>query len=417
MNSRLFRKAALDRLSSPEALDQIIQVSGSKSWAALVAILLVLGVALYWGFKGSLPTTVIGRGMIVRTGGVLRVVARGTGVARSIGVSVGQHVKADQVVARISLPSKAERLRGMRQALIELQRKRDRDLALRSEESQLAIDALARQRINLEREIREFQDQARLTEEQVTSIDHLFSAGIVARQQTIDMRQKLIEVQRQIEDRRAQLKRLDAQEFSTRSQVNREDSAMSLEIANVERDIATFEKELALEETVISPASGEIIELKVSPGSTVTEGEAILSLQPEVEMLEALVYVSASRAKEVRSGMEVQLSPSSVKREEYGFMRGRVTFVADYPATTAALMRNFQNELLVTSLSNSGPITEVHVTLERDAGSQSGFKWSSPLGPAVRISNGTLCETEIVTRRQPPITLLLPLLKDKLGLS
>jgi len=417
MKSRLFRKAALDRLSSPEELDQIIRVSGSKSWAALLAILLVSGVIIYWGFKGSLPTTVVGRGMIVRTGGVLRVAARGTGVARSIEVSVGQHVDAEQVVARISLPSKAEQLRGMKQALAELQRKRDRDLALRSEESQLAVDALARQRVNLEREITEFQEQAKLTGEQVSSIASLFSEGIVAKQQTIDARQKLIEVQRQIEDRKAQLKRLDAQEFSSRSQVSREGSAMSLEIANAERDIAIFEKELALEETVVSPYSGEILELKVSPGSTVTEGEAILSIQPDIEMLEALAYVSSSRAKDVHAGMEVQISPSSVRREEFGFMKGKVTFIADYPATPAALMRNFQNELLVTSLSNFGPITEVRVALERDTGSQSGFKWSSPLGPPVRISNGTLCETEIVTRRQPPITLLLPTLKDKFGLN
>jgi len=417
MNSRLFRKAALDRLSSPEELDQIIRVSSSKSWAALVAILLVSGVIIYWGINGSLPTTVIGRGMIVRNGGVLQIAARGAGVARSIEVSVGQHVEAEQIVARLSLPSKVERLRGMKQALAELQRKRDRDLALRSEESQLAIDALTRQRANIEREITEFHEQAKLTAEQVASIEQLFSAGIVARQQTIDMRQKLIEVQRQVEDRRAQLKRLDAQEFSSRSQVSREDSAMSLEIANMERDLTTFEKDLALEETVVSPYSGEILELKVSPGSTVTEGEAVLSIQPDVDMLEALVYVSSSRAKEVHSGMEVQISPSSVKREEFGFMKGKVTFIADYPATSAALMRNFQNELLVTSLTSSGPITEVRVALERDAGSPSGFMWSSSLGPPVRISNGTLCDTEIVTRRQPPITLLLPILKDKFGLN
>src|SRR5262245_13451855 len=106
MNSRLFRKAALDRLSSPEELDQIIRVSSSKSLEALVSILLVSGVIIYWGIYGSLPTTVIGRGMIVRNGGVLQIAARGAGVARSIEVSVGQHVEAEQIVARLSLPSK-----------------------------------------------------------------------------------------------------------------------------------------------------------------------------------------------------------------------------------------------------------------------------------------------------------------------
>jgi HlyD family secretion protein len=417
VNSRIFRKSALDRLASPEELDQIIQVSGSKSWAALLAILLIWGVVVYWGFKGSLQTTVTGRGMIVRTGGVLRIVARGTGVVQSIEVSVGQHVNAEQVLGRIRQHSKAERLRVMKEALTELQRKREREFALRNEEVQLAVKAIARQRVNLEREIGEHEEQAKLAREHLSAIEQLFSTGIVAKQQTIEARQKLIDIQGQIEDKRAKLKVLDAQEFASSSQANREDSARLYDIANLERDISAFENELSLEGTVVSPYAGEILELKVSPGSTVTEGEAILSVQPDVEMLEALVYVPSSRAKDIRAEMEVQISPSTVRREEFGFMLGKVAFVADYPATPAALMRNFQNEPLVSSLTSLGPITEVRVTLERDSNNLTGFRWSSPLGPQINISNGTFCDAEIVTRRQPPITLLLPILKDKLGLD
>ena len=39
---RIFRQAALDRLSSPEQLDQLMQVTTPKSWMALVAFIVLL---------------------------------------------------------------------------------------------------------------------------------------------------------------------------------------------------------------------------------------------------------------------------------------------------------------------------------------------------------------------------------------
>jgi hypothetical protein len=35
----------------------------------------------------------------------------------------------------------------------------------------------------------------------------------------------------------------------------------------------------------------------------------------------------------------------------------------------------------------------------------------------VKISSGTLCDAEVVTQRQKPITLVIPLFKQKLGLG
>ena len=129
------------------------------------------------------------------------------------------------------------------------------------------------------------------------------------------------------------------------------------------------------------------------------------------------MYVPSTKAKEIVAGMEAQVSPSTVRREEYGYLRGRVTAVADYPATPAALMRNFQNETLVNSLIGSGPVTELRVTLSEDASTPSGYRWSSPLGPPIRLSSGTISTTRIITRKQRPITLAIPMMKQTLGLS
>jgi HlyD family secretion protein len=133
--------------------------------------------------------------------------------------------------------------------------------------------------------------------------------------------------------------------------------------------------------------------------------------------LEVLVYLPSLQAKAVQAGMDAEISPSTVKREEFGYIRGKVVYVGEFPASSDALMRNFQNEMLVHSIMAGGPVTELRVTLERDSMSLSGYMWSSSHGPAIRISSGTLCTVEVITRRQPPVSLLFPFLKGKLGLS
>lgn len=48
--NKIFRKVSLDRLSSPEELDQRLAVTTPIGWLALVSISLLVTAALIWGF-------------------------------------------------------------------------------------------------------------------------------------------------------------------------------------------------------------------------------------------------------------------------------------------------------------------------------------------------------------------------------
>ena len=60
MRSDVFRKVALDRLSSPEQLDQLMEVTTPHGWLALAGAGLLLGVAVVWSTTGTLPERVSG---------------------------------------------------------------------------------------------------------------------------------------------------------------------------------------------------------------------------------------------------------------------------------------------------------------------------------------------------------------------
>lgn len=417
MNTAIFRNVALERLASPEQLDQVLRMTTPKGWLGLLGIYTVVVTAIAWGYQGSIPTTAMGQGVIVRTGGVLNIVTRGSGLVVSLNVTPGQRIQHDQVVATVAQPELLEKTKVLREEMAEAREQQERTLRLHTGAVKLQIEALERERANSELQITELNAQAELAKQDIPVEDQLLAKGLVTKQQTINARQKLVGIQDQIEEVRAHLKQLDAQRFSLESQPQQEDLEMRLRVSSLERSLAGIEKELSMAQNVVSPYAGEVLELKVYPGSSVVEGQSIVSIQPDRQNLELLAYVAAAQAKDVKTGMEVQVAPSSAKREEYGFMTGKVTFVADYPATSAALMRNFQNELLVSALSSSGPVTELRVALDPDESTPSGFRWSSSRGPLITISSGTICNVQIVTHRQKPITLVLPYVKERLGLD
>ncbi len=57
MNQNLFRKKSIDRVSSPEQLNEYIRVSNPGVWMVLAAIVILLVGVCVWGVLGHLDTT------------------------------------------------------------------------------------------------------------------------------------------------------------------------------------------------------------------------------------------------------------------------------------------------------------------------------------------------------------------------
>jgi hypothetical protein len=61
MQDQLFRKAALEKLSSPEELDQLMQVTTPKGWLALIALICFLVAATVIGIFSLIPVRIEGQ--------------------------------------------------------------------------------------------------------------------------------------------------------------------------------------------------------------------------------------------------------------------------------------------------------------------------------------------------------------------
>ncbi len=416
MSSNIFRKVALERLSSPERLDQPYRVTRPKEWLTLLGVFFLLGAALVWGFRGTLPTKVSAQGVIIRRGGVVNIVASGSGLIVNLDVKTGDMVQPGQILARIAQPGLGERIRIAQDALTDAKRERERVRHVHDDSAKLQLDALARERSNAEQEIESVRAKVKLAEEEEPVNAELLKRGLITKQQSLGPRERIVTLEAQIAAAQAHLKQLDSQTFTVKGQPEELDSDMRARVTDLERNLATLQNDFSTAANVLCPYPGRIVEVKVNRGSAVAEGTPIVSVQSAVEALEGLVYLSALAAKDIKPGMEAQISPGTVRREEYGFMKGKVTFVADYPATPTAIMRVLGNESLSQSITAGGPVTEVRLDLQR-AATPSEFQWSSGKGPKLEVTPGTLCTVQIVTHQERPITLVLPVLKDRLRIE
>lgn len=67
--NKLFRQSAVERISSPEQLDEYIRVSNPSVWVVIAAILILAAALLVWSVYGTLPTTI--PGVCIAEGGSL----------------------------------------------------------------------------------------------------------------------------------------------------------------------------------------------------------------------------------------------------------------------------------------------------------------------------------------------------------
>lgn len=416
MNRRLTRGSNGDRMLSPEQLDQTMQVTGPFYWLVLVSVLIGLVAAVVWSLIGSIPTKAAGEGIVIRPGGVFNVFAGGTGFVKTFDVHVGDFVEAGETLAQIDQPTSEDDIQTLERRLNEVRDQTDQSLRLNQDTAKLQEQTFSLQRANDAKEVSEQDKLEKIASDEVATSQHLYEKGLVTHQVVVDAQQRLIAIQSSIGRLQVEMSQAASQAYQADWQPQEVKRQRQIEIHDIEAQLHAQQLRSRLTSDVVSPIAGQVIEEKTYTGAMIAAGAPIISIEPDDMDMTAVLYIPSTQAKEVKTGMEAEISPSTAKREEYGFIRGKVTFVSDYPATSGGMMTLFENDALVASLRGRGMVTEIDVTMERDRSTPSGFRWSSSRGPDTQITPGTLCAAQIITRSQKPISLVLPFLKRITGL-
>ncbi|MEI2776416.1 MAG: biotin/lipoyl-binding protein [Tetrasphaera sp.] len=167
-------------------------------------------------------------------------------------------------------------------------------------------------------------------------------------------------------------------------------------------------------------ADGAVVDLKASqdglvtginipPGFPVKQGDAIMTIEDTSVPLLGVVYVPLSTGKQITPGMKVQLAPSVVDTDNYGYLTGVVNAISEFPITQDDLLGGAMAAVAASrQLGEGGPVLRLIVNLDT-ADTPSGYNWSSSKGPNYELRNGTATQARIIIGESRPIEYFLPL--------
>ncbi|BAU12367.1 secretion protein HlyD family protein [Leptolyngbya sp. NIES-3755] len=470
----LFRKEALDRLSSPERLDQLMQVVQPRKWIPLTAMGSLIAIGLAWSVFGRIPITVAGQGVIVFPSKVTAFQSPSSGQIAAINIRVGDMVKKGQVIATIDQTELQEKLQLARSKMAQLQ-EQDRTAnslqlqrqgvdsntiqqqrqalqqSLSATQSvtpilrEKGLDAIQRDRQSLEQRLQATRELLPTFQQRLKNRENLLQQGAVSADIVLQARQDVLSAQTRINEAESQLKQLDVKEADAQrqflqnlnsakeiqAQLQSLDSKIATqaeqdlnistnrkkEIQDTERLITELSSQLKGKSQVVSNYSGRVLEVIAIPGQNLRENDRIgtIEAQDSSSKLMSVAYLPVSEGKKIRQGMELQVTPSTVKRERFGGIVAKVASVSAFPVTKESAANVIGGAELLQSLTEKGPQIQVLAELQPDSTTQSGLRWSSSKGPEEQITSGSTTSVRVTIDEQAPITFIFPILRSWSG--
>jgi len=413
MPPTFFRKSALEKLSTPEKLDQLIKVTGPRAWIGLTTISVILATAIAWGFWGNVKTKLNVTGVLLG-GEVHEVVSTAQGQLIRMSAQIGEQVGAGDIVATIEQPQLKQQIAEAAALLLEREFELKQLQSFGSQDTRLQDAYLGQQRASIQLQISTQQKSVSLLTNQLATEENLQKKGLITKAQVINTEQQLENAKNQIESLKAQMAQTSSQRHNLDFDKEQRINVMQQRIAQAQRNLKQLEERLDIQSNIRSPFQGEVVEVLTDVGVIVGAGTPLFKVknfESADGKLRGVLYIPSQDGKKIKVGMEALVAPSTVKPQDFGFIKGKVTYVSDFPITQKGMLTSVKNDQIVQNLLGLGAPFEVHVALEKNPDSFSGFQWTSAQGPQIQIKEGTSCFGKVTVKKQPPVTIVVPALK------
>lgn len=447
-----YRKKSLERLSSPERLDQLLQLVDRRSWLPLATLGVLLLLLVAWAIFGRVPERVHGRGILVRPREVVEIDAPGSGYLVGLDVRPDMKVERGQLLGTIARPDLEKQIELERARLEQLTAfsgaseilegqdariedeggldayvRRNRTLARKAYDEQLELLGQEQRRLEDQKAVAEqlaerlrqqLERRRQLKTEEIVSEDAL----IVAERDYVDSIDRVSEIDGDLRELQSRRLRIE-EEYQDRLQdianltLLMQDYAQ--QVAEVNREIERLETALDKESRIVAEQAGIILEVRATVGSYLSPGDPIaaMTLSGDNSPLESVVYFNVRDGKRLKPHMRIQITPDTVERERYGGIVGAIEWISSFAVSLAEAEAMVGNRQIAERLTEGGYLIQVRAALQRDPTTPSGFAWTSSQGPAGGFSPGTTTTARVTVEERAPITFVLPSLRAASGID
>lgn len=269
MADTIYRKAALDRLASPERLDAPLALVGRPAWLVLGAVAIALLAALGWAFATQAPVKVSASGVLIDRAGLAEIVAGEDGRIDRLLAAPGDQVRADQPIATLARPELRREIEEARSKLAGAQARYAQLQGFYGSQSTSQRGADAVRLATLADTRKALNERAAYLEQKARSMASLVERGFL-------QRDKLVEVQLELAGVRERIANLRETALRVGIEATARDGEQGLALLDQQRIIQDQSRavellsaRLADQQVIRSPHAGRITELKVNAGDVV----------------------------------------------------------------------------------------------------------------------------------------------------
>ena len=181
---------------------------------------------------------------------------------------------------------------------------------------------------------------------------------------------------------------------------------------------------LVQQQLIFSPRDGYLDQVSAQTGEGVSQGKRLMSLsdQPLSAATIVPVFFGANETAQVRPGMAALATPAGYKRGGVGGIRGRVVFKALLPGnldtvTASTGVASIAQQIVAREPSPTLVVLALDRAQSGPGTNSGGYRWSSRSDLPFPPTPGERLDVEITTREVRPIELVLPVLRQALGLT
>ena len=153
-----------------------------------------------------------------------------------------------------------------------------------------------------------------------------------------------------------------------------------------------------------STVEGTVINTKV-------DNEAFEAFEPIISVVSGnpsqtqramlIAYIDNAGQRDLREGMMAQVWPEDEKRDEIGYVKGRVMRIDRYPVSASEVRQTLKNEEMASRLLSSGDMMyQVQIDLLPSPDDPTQYDWSFGEPEDVNLNVGTYCSVMSETRRR-----------------
>ena len=397
--------------------DASFQLTSSGLKYFLWGISLLIMVLLGWGIFGKIPIKVKAFGIVTNVHQESIITSNYNGIVAKIYKNRGDTVnKGDKVIKLIQLDLTLT----IDEKIFQLHTQTNDNLlqieALNSEKEQKLI-SFANDKQALEKQISDVKIQIQYYKKLYDEKSILMEQGIVSE---VDLKQTEFNFKQQqllLKNTNSQTSGLEYEKQAYINNVKIQIEQLKAAIAGIREEIKNLDIKFEKSTYILATTKGIIRESLMRFGTSVTVGDMVFTLEDltgdEKHLYVDLFIPFATKAK-VEVGMKADIIPFDVNSGRYGQAISNVIETTNYPASSQFLEKILSNSVLVESMLSHGPVYYARTKLVNDSSTVSGLKWSSKDGPPFKITAGILCSSQIYTSFKPPLSFVVPWIKNKL---